>query len=349
MRIAVQGETLLERLALRSGRVPLPALQSLAGMALPGVLVATVRLGLLDRLAARPATPEQLAEDLSLRADTTRLLLEALRALGYVRAGRRGRYAPTRAARRWLLADSPRSVRSYVASHQEYWPWWSRLPEHAGGAAVLDHHLAPADSPYWREYIEGQYELARFSAPEFAAAVRVPEGARHVLDVGGGHGWYAARLCARHRGLRATVLDLPGSVAVGRRIIADAGWASRVEHREGDARTAELGAGHDVLLCLNLLHHLRPEEIPPLLRRFRAALRPGGTLAVLDLFARDPDQRGPDATAAGLGLLFHLSSGASLHGRRRLLDWLADSGFVDPRGTELRRIPGQVLYQVVAG
>jgi hypothetical protein len=48
-----------------------------------------------------------------------------------------------------------------------------------------------------------------------------------VLDIGGGHGWYSAQLCARHPQLTATVLDLPGSAAIGREIIAKAGLAER--------------------------------------------------------------------------------------------------------------------------
>ncbi|MER7395312.1 class I SAM-dependent methyltransferase [Streptomyces sp. NPDC000151] len=349
--MVVRGETLRERVALRTRLAPVPAFESLAGMALSGALIAGVRLGLFEELARRPATAEELASRLSLRADSTRLLLDGIQALGYLRR-RRGRYVPTGRARRWLLSASPRSVAHFVAGHQDYWRWWASLPDVARGGTVVDHHTAAADDPYWREYIMGQYELARFSAPELAAALPVPDGARRVLDVGGGHGWFAAQLCRRHPGLRATVVDLPGSAAVGRDIIRTAGYGHLVEHREGDARSADFGSDYDVALCLNLIHHLQPDEITALFRRIHAALRPGGVIAVLDLFSDSgrPHSRPhrPDAAASCLGLLFHLTSGASLYSPGQLTEWLRDAGFTPPRRTPLRRIPAQSLYAATA-
>ena len=129
----------------------------------------------------------------------------------------------------------------------------------------------------------------------------LPENAGSVLDVGGGHGWYSATLCRRHAGLSATVLDLPGSARVGREVIEAAGLAHRVTFVEGDARTAEFPGGQDAVLFFNLLHHLTETEIPALFERAAKALKPGGTLAVLDAFAEPPRpgrprrQRGRDA------------------------------------------------------
>ncbi len=58
---------------------------------------------------------------------------------------------------------------------------------------------------------------------------------RRLLDVGGGHGGFAIAMCHRFPRLRATVLDLPGSVATGWRIVEEQGLAQRVHCREGDA------------------------------------------------------------------------------------------------------------------
>ena len=125
-----------------------------------------------------------------------------------------------------------------------------------------------------------------------ARKLRLPSGARQLLDIGGGHGLYSAALCRRHPGLTATVLDLPGSAAVGREIVAAAGMADRVRFRDGDATagdlgSGDLGSGYDAVLCFNLVHHLSPDQIPALFGKAREALAPGGTLAVMDAFA-DP-------------------------------------------------------------
>ncbi|WP_049568498.1 class I SAM-dependent methyltransferase [Streptomyces sp. SBT349] len=350
MRMAIRGETLAERLALRARLAPVPAFESMAGMALSGVLVAGARLGILERLAEHPATAEALADDLALRPEPTRLLVEALEALGYLRR-RGGRYAPTRRARRWLVPGSDRSVSRFVAAGGEHWEWWAGLPDVVRGGGTAAHHTAPAAAPYWRDYITGQYELARYSAPELASAVRVPPGARSMLDLGGGHGWFAAELCRRNPPMRALVVDLPGSAAVGRDLLAGTGQGRLVDFQEGDLRETDLGTGHDLALCGNLIHHFQPEEILALFRRTHAALRPGGGLAILDLFREREGhrrRRRPSASASCLGLFFHLSSGAAVYSPEQLTGWLTEAGFSPPRRTGLRRIPAQSLYQATA-
>src|SRR5262249_14806765 len=155
-------------------------------------------------------------------------------------------------------------------------------------------------------------------------------------DIGGGHGWYSACLCRRHPGLTATVLDLPGSTAVGRELIAAAGLADRVLFRDGDA-AADLGGGYDAVLCFNLVHHLGPGQIADLFRRARQALNPGGTFAVLDVFA-DHGRRG-QAHADLLALFVYLSSGAQVHTPAELAGWFADAGFATPRKRGRLRTP----------
>ncbi|PRC49425.1 methyltransferase type 12, partial [Mycobacterium sp. ITM-2017-0098] len=126
---------------------------------------------------------------------------------------------------------------------------------------------------------------------------------RSLLDIGGGHGWYSAQLCRRYPRLTATVFDLPGSAAIGREIIAGAGMADRVVHRDGDATTDDLGTGYDAVLCFNLLHHMTAEQTVHLFGRIHTALAPGGTLAVMDAFA-EPGRR-TSAQANVLGLFMY--------------------------------------------
>jgi cyclopropane fatty-acyl-phospholipid synthase-like methyltransferase len=176
-----------------------------------------------------------------------------------------------------------------------------------------------------------------------ASNLRLPPGPRRLLDVAGGHGWFAAELCRRHPGLQATVIDLPASAAVGREIIAEQGMAERVTHVEGDMLTSDLGGPYDGALCFNIVHHLSPEQNVELLRRIRAALSPGGRIAVLDLFVPPPDTRA-DAGAM-LGLFFYLTSSAATYTEDQLREWLAAAGFDRPRRIRLRRLPNLALFE----
>ena len=340
MRLALRGANPAEWLALRAGLVPAAAAEAWGGMATSGMLVAAVRTGITTRLAEGQASAADLAADLGLDPLPTRLLLDCLRSAGHV-TERAGRYRLSRSGRRWLDPASPLSVAGYVAGTGDYWPWWQGLEQTVRTGTSSGSHTASPTDPYWRRYIGGQLELARLSAAEVARKLPLPGRSHALLDVGGGHGWYSACLCRRHPELTATVLDLPGSVAIGREIIAAAGLTDRVRFRAGDVTTADLGAGYDAVLCFNLVHHLTPEQVADLFRRAREALKPGGTLAVLDVFA-DSDRRAP-AHANVLALFVYLSSGAQVHTSGQLAAWLRDAGFGPARKIRILRIPGLAL------
>jgi SAM-dependent methyltransferase len=340
MRLALRGANPVEWLALRAGLVPTAAADAWGGMALSGIVVAAVRTGITARLAAGQATASELAADLGLDPLPTKLLLDCLRSAGHV-TERSGQYTLSRSARRWLDPASPLSVATYVAGTADYWPWWSGLDEAVRTGKTSGSHEAGPRDPYWRRYMSGQAELARLSAAEIARKLPLPAGSRALLDIGGGHGGYAMALCERHPALRATVLDLPGSAAIGRELVAAAGLADRVLFRDGDATTADLGAGYDAVLCFNLVHHLAPDDAADLFRRIGGALAPGGILAVLDVFA-EPGRRA-SAHADMLALFVYLSSGARVHTPRELGGWLRDAGFASPRKIRILRMPGLSL------
>ena len=107
--------------------------------------------------------------------------------------------------------------------------------------------------------------------------------------------------------------------------------------------SADLGGPHDGALVFNIVHHLPAEDNVRLLRRIHAALKPGGTAAVLDLWLPEGDRR-PDA-AALLGLFFFLTSGAATYAERDVRGWFAEAGFEQLRHVTIRRLPGQALFQ----
>ena len=324
-------------------RIPTPVPQTLFAPPTARVVHVGVATGLFERLArGGPARGDDLARALGLQPAGTRLLCECLTAMGHLRVSRDGRYRLSRRSRPWLDPASPRAVTHFVAHSATYWPWWEQLEGLVRDGSNVELHDAAAEDPTWQTYIRAQYELARLSAPEVARALALPAGARSVLDVAGAHGWFAAQLCERHSGLRAMVVDLPGSAAVGREIMRETGFADRVTHVDGSAVDVPLGGPHDAALVFNLIHHLEPDRIVALLERIHGALVPGGTLALLDLFARPRgDKPGGEAF---LGLFFHLTSGADVYSDAELRGFLTAAGFGAPRAVGLRRIPAQTLY-----
>ncbi len=301
---------------------------------------------MFKQLLSGPATAGRLAEQLELQVPGTRLLCENLAGLGILEQDGHTFSLPKR-SRKWLDPASESYVGSWIEHTTTYWEWYGDL-EHIvrDGGSFEIHRENAEDEDYWRLYITGQYELARLSAGEVAKAIKLGEKPTALLDVAGAHGWFSAELCKRHETLHATVLDLPGSARVGREIIAGAGMSDRVEHRDGDMFESELGGPYDGALLFDIIHHLAAEQIVLVLSRIRAAMKPGATVAVLDMFRSDAKRQ--RASAAALGLFFHLTSGADLYTPDELAAFFSEAGFSAPKRTKIRRIPDQELFQAQA-
>ncbi len=343
MRVGVRYDSLSERIGAAFDRVPVPLGLSMFGMPVARSLQAAQRLGVFAALADGPASSPELASRLALTEPGSKLLLDTLCATGVVRTAGSDRYELEPSARKWLDPSSSTYVGDFLADSHHYWAWWEGLEALVRDGVSIELHNKPADDPYWDSYIAGQYQLARLSSASVAKAVALPSGARSLLDVAGAHGEFAMALCRRNADLAATVVDLPGSVRVGRRIVAQAGMADRLSFVEGDMFAADLRGPHDGALCFNVVHHLSPERARALFRRVGEALRPGAPLCVLDLYDR-PAGRRPDS-ASFLGLFFLLTSGADTYTVAEVKRWLAEAGFGPAKTRKLAALPGLLLLR----
>jgi hypothetical protein len=340
VRLRVAYEGLAERIGGLFNLVPEPIGFSMYGMAVARSLQVAERTGLIAALAEGEASADELAARCELRPAGTRLLLDSLTAAHLLRCSGE-RYSLDSRAKKWLDPASESSVAGFLADNWHYWDWYAQLEPLIRDGQAVDIHAKPPDDPYWRSYMRGQYEIARLSSNAVAKAIKLREPPRSLLDVAGGHGEFSMALCRRHPELRSRIVDLPGSAAVGREIVAAAGMSDRVEHVEGDMFVTDLGGPHDGALCFNIVHHLSPEQIRQLFARIAAALAPGAPLVVLDLYTRPPGAT-PDSGAL-LGLFFHLTSGADTYSTQEVEGWLADAG-LEPAGVRrLPQLPGLAL------
>jgi 2-polyprenyl-3-methyl-5-hydroxy-6-metoxy-1,4-benzoquinol methylase len=346
MRPGLKAQTLLERTALRFNLAPVPAGEALFEPAVARVLVAGVRLRLFEKLAGHRMTVDELAAALGTKRRATELLVESLASIDYLDENGSG-YTLTRRSRKWLDPASDSYVGTYLDNTGDYWDWWMQLEDVIRTGEGVEIHEFPPDHPHWGRYIRGQFELARLSAGEVAKKLRVPDQPKSLLDIAGGHGWYAAELCRKHPTLHARVLDLEASARVGREIIAENGMSERVEHEAGDLFTSDLGGPHDVVLTFNIVHHLEPDEAIDLARRVHASLAPGGTWAVLDYFKPDSGRK-PGAHAL-LGLFFFLTSSAATYRESEIRGWMSGAGFTSTRRVPIRRLPDFQLWEARKG
>lgn len=105
---------------------------------------------------------------------------------------------------------------------------------------------------------------------------------RSMLDVGGNSGEFALRVCRHHKGLRATVFDLPLVCDIGMDHVGGEPEAGRISFLKGDAFSDDFPAGYDLVTFKSMLHDWPDDAVNKLLEKAAGALNPGGTLLIFE-------------------------------------------------------------------
>jgi SAM-dependent methyltransferase len=325
-------------------REPDPFLDSFTGLVAARALMSATMLGVFDALHEAPASPQELAERLGLDALGADTLLTTLSTLGYVET-EAARFRNADVSERLLVRDSPESIATFVGDQGDlHWQVLDLLPDVLRtGRPYAMHEQRRDDHERWEAYIRGLFEISRHEHEANAALVPVEEPSAQV-DVAGGHGAFSMAMCDRHPELTATVLDLPPSAEVGRRIVAEHGYAERISFREGDV--FELGLGDDesldVVSVFNLAHHLPEDRNRELCRMARVALRPGGCMVIGDSARPEPGEPVSEHGAIS-SLLFYAWSHSRNFTPSEIRGWMQAAGFEQVETHRNERSPWRVV------
>lgn len=331
----------LERLMLyRLHRGPAPIVDLFGAAGFRAVTLAT-DTGVFAALADGHASPEDVAVAVDAHPTGVRHLLALLEPLGYVQETADG-YEPTRMTRTWLLGDGPNVAPWFTYWHDVVFPYWDETLEAAirEGAPPQTMYEWLDDRGGWATAQRGFRAVATLLADDVLDAIDLPSGGGQLLDVGGGHGYYAIEACRRAPGLEATVLDAPKALEVARADVAAAGLADRIDLRGGDALTDDLGEGYDVAFCFNVVHGYDAATNRALFERIHDALAPGGQIVVLDQFAGSSRLPIARLGLAFTGFVYATTLGATVYEADAIGEWLRASGFADVSTHSFRTVPG---------
>lgn len=325
-----------------------PATRTFQALAVAAAVGVAARTGIFGDLADGSAGVAELADRLQLQADPLQMLLDVLVGQGLLEY-RHPNYALSARGRRWLHPASPMSVTTFLSQTLDYWNSWADLEQVVTGKSLAIAVPAVGDDAAWSRYIRADYETARLISDDIAIAINLPPSARSLLDLGGGHGWYAASFCKRNPSLQATVIDNAGAVAIGREIMWETEMNRVVTHQVGELDSADLGGPHDGVLCLAMTADLSAPESGPQLRCIRKAMRPGAILAILQVRRPEAPADGPQpSTAAAIDLFRYLHGSGRQHPAEELAIALTEAGFAPPRVHQLPSSRDLTLYAAVA-
>lgn len=177
-----------------------------------------------------------------------------------------------------------------------------------GTASEIGDNSKPEDDR-WVKFARSMSAMAVPMAGVLAQMIGPSSGPVKVLDIAAGHGMYGVTVARNLANVHVTAVDWPAVLEVAKENAAKAGLAERYATRPGSAFDADLGQGYDYVFITNFLHHFDPASNEKLLRRFHAALKPGGKALTVE-FVPNPDRVTPPMAAAfSLVMLAHTDAG----------------------------------------
>ncbi|HYK92034.1 MAG TPA: methyltransferase [Acidobacteriota bacterium] len=317
-----------------AGTIPDDLAQTIRGFQDSRVILTAIELDVFSALGSG-ASASEVAGRIGTNPRATEMLLNALSALRLVRKAD-NRFHNTRLSGRYFAADSPDYARDSLMHSVNLWTRWSRLTECVkAGTTVGSDEVSDRGTEWTTYFIAAMDRNARERAPMVVRAVGA-EGKRRMLDVAGGSAAYSIAFCRANPVLEAEVFDLPAVVPLTRRYIETAGLGGRIRVRAGDLLSDTLGGGFDLALVSQICHSFSEEENLDLLKKCRAALTPGGTIAIQE-FIPDADRTGPKfAVLFALNMLVGTRAG-NTYSEEEICGWLRQAGFRDIRRV---RLPG---------
>ena len=186
-----------------------------------------------------------------------------------------------------------------------------------------------AENPIWVEFAKSMAPMmAPMAAPLATIALEGMSGDLRVLDIAAGHGLFGIEVAKQAPGARVVAQDWAPVLEVAKANARKAGVADRYETLPGSAFDVNYGGPYNIVLLSNFLHHFDTATCVALLKKVRAALRPGGRAATLEFVPNEDKVSPPMAAGFALTMLSTTPAG-DVYTFRELEAMYRQAGFGD--------------------
>lgn len=262
--------------------------QAMTGFMVSRSLSTVAEIGVADALRDRPMTSAELAR--TVRADERflRRVMRLLVSVGIFAEPAAGTYALTPVSD-LLRSDHPHSLRDLATmiTSESHWRAWGQLTE-AIRTGVSGSRIAfGTDAFSWFQRRENKAHWDLFNAAmtsySSATSMAVVENYdfsrfRHIIDIGGGRGFFLRTVLSKAPQASGTLFDLPG--------VFDEGGIDTLGGRiacVGGDFFLSVPEGGDCYLLKHIVHDWDDERSRTFLGNIARAMDPAGTLIVVDM------------------------------------------------------------------
>ena len=212
-----------------------------------------------------------------------------------------------------------------------------------GGEVMSAHGTMDPEHPVWVEFARSMAPMMALPAELIAKLTGAPgAGPWKVLDIAAGHGLFGIAIARHNPNATVAAVDWPHVLEVARENAARAGVSTRYQTIPGSAFDVNFGAGYDLVLLTNFLHHFDIPTCETLLRKVCAALKPGGRAVTVE-FVPNEDRVSPPTAAAFSMMMLGTTEGGDAYTFSEYDRMFRNAGFSRSELHQLPPTPGQVI------
>ena len=299
------------------------------------IVQAALELEIFENIAGHALEAASIADSLDLDPRATELMLNALAALGLLRK-REDRFSLTDVSAKYLKRDAPGYLGGMIRFEASLWHCWMSLTEAIrGGRPVRPADMYQDDPKETAIFIDAMDTLVKARGDaEIMAGAFDWSNARDLLDVGSGPATYPIALCKRFSNLRATIFDLPATLALTGSYVQKAGLGSRMRLISGDYRVDEIPGSYDAIFLSNIIHGESFEVNQRLMIKLSAVLKPGGSVIVKDHIL-DSTRVNPTVGAVFSLLMLLTTAAGRCYAFDEVKSWMLSAGLMHIKQIDL--------------
>jgi precorrin-6B methylase 2 len=318
---------------------PFRLLGALSAYQLPLAVRSAVELEVFTHIADGAKTAGEIARRTSASENGIRILCDFLTINGLL-TKQNGTYGLAPDAELFLNKRSPAyigSVALFLAHPSHIQNYLDLTASIRKGGTVHEGNMEPED-PIWVDFARYMAPMSAPGASALARVVATPGKPQKVLDIAAGPGAYGVEIAKVNPQAHVYGQDWKNVLEVSVETARAAGVADRYHTIPGSAFETALGTGYDLILLPNFLHHFDHATNVGLLKRVRAALKPGGRVATVE-FVPNEDRVSPPVPASFSMMMLGSTAGGDAYTFNELAAMFRDAGFSRSTPQELPPSP----------
>ncbi|MDQ3907047.1 MAG: methyltransferase domain-containing protein [Acidobacteriota bacterium] len=315
---------------------------TLLGYQQTAAMRAAIELDIFSAIAEGNDTPAKIAERCGCAERGARVLCDYMTIHGFL-TKQGGRYALTPESQIFLVRTSP----AYVGGVSGFLARGSLVEAYnsftdsvrKGGTTMAEQGSMTPEHPMWEEFARSMVAMMRPPAAAIAQIVG-SDGPIKVLDIAAGHGIFGVTVAQQNPQAQIYAVDWKNVLPYAQKNAEAAGVADRYHTIPGSAFEVDFGAGYDVVLITNFLHHFDPPTNETLLRKVHAVLKADGRAITLEFVPNEDRVTPPTAAAFSLTMLGSTERGDA-YTFRELEQMFRNAGFA--RSEIFPGVPGSII------